>query len=881
MPLPAGTRFGVFEITAAIGFGGMGEVYRATDTNLKRQVALKVLPTSFADDSQRLARFQREAEILAALNHPNIAHIHGLEKADGTVALVMELVEGPTLADQLAKGAIPIDEALAIAKQIAEALEAAHEQGIVHRDLKPANIKVRDDGTVKVLDFGLAKATDPVGALTAISSMSPTITTPAMTQTGMILGTAAYMSPEQARGKMVDRRADVWAFGAVLFEMLTGRRAFPGDDVSDTLAAVLRAEPDWTQVPRAISPTLLVFLRRTLEKDPRQRVGDIRDVRLALDGAFEPAGPPAAATRPSTRGSRVAWLIAATAVFAVAALALPAVKHLRETSPLETRVDLVTPATSDPVSFALSPDGRQIVFVGSADGGSRLWLRSLSSTSAQPLAGTDGAAYPFWSPDSGSLAFFADGQLKRLDLGGGAPRVLAAARAARGGTWNAAGVILFAPNIASPLFRVSAAGGEAAPLTKLNRQVSHRFPIFLPDGRHFLFYGSGETDTSGIYLGTLEEEATTRVVAAETAGVYLPSGWLLWVRAGTLVAQRLDLDRRALTGDPITVADAVAVNGSYFGGMSVSATGVVAYRRRGTGERRQLTWFDQTGKALGTLGEPDSTLTAPSVSPDGRRVAFSRSVQDNKDLWILDGTRATRLTFDLGRDDNPIWSPDGRQIVFASIRKGPYEMYLKAASSEGEDERLVDSSQNTVATDWSSDGRFLLYTVRDPQTDQDFWVRPMTGDRTPWMFLKTPFSEDAGRFSPDGRWVAYMSNESGRMEIYVRPFARPLSSGSTVKSAATRQQVSSAGGTHPSWRSDGRELYYIAPAGTLMAVPFTIGTSGAADPGTPVALFSPRLAGDGFDRQYDVTRDGRFLVNTVLDDAVAAPITLIQNWRPQ
>ncbi len=364
--------------------------------------------------------------------------------------------------------------------------------------------------------------------------------------------------------------------------------------------------------------------------------------------------------------------------------------------------------------------------------------------------------------------------------------------------------------------------------------------------------------------------------------MYLPSGWLLWVRAGTLVAQRLDLEGRALRGNPVAVADTVDVNGSYFGGVSVSASGLVAFRTRAAGERRQLMWFDRTGKVLGTLGPSDSTLVRPSLSPDGHRVALSRRVLGNDDLWILDDTRTTRLTFDPGRDDSPIWSPDGRRIVFASIRKGPYEMYLKATTGEGQEERLVDSGYNTKATDWSGDGRFLLYTSNDPQTDQDLWVRPMTGDLTPWIYLKTPFSEDAGRFSPDGRWVAYMSNESGRMEIYVRPFTRPPPSGSAPNSAVGREQVSSAGGTHPSWRADGRELYYISATGTLTAVPMTLLPSGAAEPGTPVPLFTARLAGERlFFRQYDVARDGRFLVNTILDDAVAVPITLIQNWRPE
>jgi Tol biopolymer transport system component len=619
---------------------------------------------------------------------------------------------------------------------------------------------------------------------------------------------------------------------------------------------------------------LLVFLRRTPEKNSKQRVGDVRDVRLALEGAFEPAALPALAPTSWPRGTRVAWLIAAAAVLGKAALARPALRNLDEAPPPEARVDLITPATSDPVSFALSPDGRQIVFVASADGSPRLWLRSLSSTTAQPLAGTDGAAYPFWAPDSRSLGFFADGQLKRLDLAGGAPRTLGAA-----GARNAEGVILFAPTFPSPLFRISAAGGDAAPLTHLERQVSHRFPVFLPDGRHFVFYASGEADASGIYLGALDERATTRLTAADTAEVYLPSEWLLWVREGTIVAQPLDLERQVLTGDPVTLADAVAVNGSYFGGVSVSASGLVAYRTHGAGERRQLTWFERTGKVLDTLGASESTITAPRVSSDGRRVAVLRSVQDNEDLWLLDSARMTRLTYDPGRDDSPVWSPDGRRKVFASIRMGPYQVYLTDTSGAGEEKPLAESGLNMVATDGSPDGRFLLYTVRDPQTDTDFWVRPMQGDPTPWTFLKRRSARSrAGSRRMVVGWLTCQTRPGGWRSM--SGHLLPAVSGSASTSAAGRQQVSIAGGIHPSWRADGQELYYIAPDGVMMAAPVT--TRGSAlEPGTPIPLFQTRLPNDSWRAQYDVTRDGRFLVNTVLDNAATAPITLIQNWRPE
>ena len=886
MALAAGTRIGPYEVTAQVGVGGMGEVYRATDTNLKRQVAIKVLPASVAGDTERLARFQREAEVLAALNHPNIAQIHGLEKSGGTIALVMELVDGSTLADRITQGAIPVDEALPIAKQVAEALEAAHEQGIIHRDLKPANIKVRADGTVKVLDFGLAKAMEPAAGSSVSNSMSPTITTPAMTQAGMLLGTAAYMSPEQARGKPVDKRADIWAFGAVLFEMLTGKRAFRGEDIADTLALVVRGEPMWEALP-PVPARVQQVLRSCLQKEVRQRLGDMQSVRLALEGVFETATAGVSASR-----GRLVLMAALAVVSALAiALAVATVRHLRETPPPETRVEIVTPANADPMSFALSPDGRQIVFVASGDGASRLWLRPLASTTAQPLAGTEGAVYPFWSPDSRSVGYFAGGRLNRLDIGGGAPQAVATATAARGGTWNAQGVILFAPNL-GPLLRVAASGGPTVAATTLEGQSTHRFPVFLPDGRHFLFFVPGAPDTAGIYLGALDSDAMTRLTPAETRGVYVPAsaearsaiegGWLAWVRDGALVAQRLDLGQRALAGDPVTLADRVAADpGVSVSAVSAAATGLLAYRPGGA-TRRQLFWLDRSGKALGAWGGPDEDdLRNPNLSPDGRRVAVYRTVQANTDIWLLDGARTSRFTFDAAQDRYPIWSADGSRIVFDSNRKGPRDLYRKPSSGAGSEELLVESPQIKVASDWSADGRFLLYHSVDRQTGADLWVLPTEGDRKPRVFLKTGFNEVWGRFSPDGRWVAYASNESGRYEIYIRSFAA-AASGAGASPAAGQWQVSTAGGIYSRWRSDGRELYYIGPSGEMMAAPL-VTTATTIEPGAPVALFPARLLGGGVDNaqgpQYDVSRDGRFLVNTVLDDA-ASPITLIQNWTP-
>ncbi len=582
----------------------MGEVYRARDTKLNRDVAIKVLLPSVVEDPDRLARFGREAQLLASLNHPNIAHIHGIEDANGTRALVMELVEGPTLADRIAQGPFPLDEALRIAKQVAEALEAAHEQGIIHRDLKPANLKVRADGTVKVLDFGLAKAMDPVGASSANATNSPTLTMHA-TQAGVILGTAAYMSPEQARGKPVDKRADIWAFGCVFYEMVTGKRAFAGDDVSDVLASVLAREPDLALLPVTIPPLLDNYIRRCLHKDPRHRIHDIADVRLALESAFETTVVRTATPATSSwKGAPVAWVVTAAAVVAAGALALPAVRHLRETpspAPLETRTEIVTPGADDLTSFALSPDGRQIVFVASGDGASRLWLRSLAITTAQPLPGTEGARFPFWAPDSRSIAFFAGGLLKRLDLGGGSPQSLAQVSNHRGGTWNTDGVILFSSSTSTLSMHMSGTGSAPTAATRPFPQTTvQMFPDFLPDGRRFLFWAQSGQDTTGIYLGTLDGSTPIMLTRADSSGVYLPAGWLLWVRESRLVAQRLDLAQAALTGELVTLADGVPNDGFGRSAVSVAATGMVAYRTGG-GTQRQLTWVDRSGTVPITL----------------------------------------------------------------------------------------------------------------------------------------------------------------------------------------------------------------------------------------------------------------------------------------
>jgi Tol biopolymer transport system component len=639
--------------------------------------------------------------------------------------------------------------------------------------------------------------------------------------------------------------------------------------------------PGTSQLPSTLSS--LAF-RQSIEVRPDPDFhNDATRLVSALRAIVDPNAPQVQPLLEKQKRSWLPWLasFAIAATLAAIAFAVPALKHLRESPPPESRLDIVTPPTDQPTSFALSPDGRQIVFVALADGVSRLWLRSLATTTAQPLAGTEGATDMFWSPDGRSIGYFAGGELKRLDLGGGASLTLARATADRGGTWSADGVILFAPNISGPLLRMAASGGAAVAVTTIGpQQAGHRYPHFLPDGQRFLFYVRGVAEPAGIYLGALDGSTPTRLTPADSAGVYL-SGWMLWVREGALVAQKLDLAKASLTGESVTLADGVIVNDVrlYDGALSV-APGLVAYR--GGGDKlRNLTWFDRLGTARGAVGEPDGSWNGPRVSNDGRLVAASRTVQGNSDLWLLDGDRTSRFTFDPAADQLPVWSPDGSRIVFRSLRSGGASLYAKLTNGTGAEERLVASDQSNAPSSWSADGRFLLYTNLDPQSSGDLWVLPMVGDRTPSVLLKTAFRESSSAFSPDGRWVAYLSNESGRAEVYVRPFV-PSGATDLAPPGGGAQQVSTAGGIYPAWAPDGKEIYYLNPAGDMMAAPIRV-TGTTLEPGAPVKLFATRILGGGVDgaqaRQYDVAPDGRFLINTVVD-STASPITLIQNWNP-
>jgi Tol biopolymer transport system component len=866
----------------------MGEVYRATDTNLKRQVAIKVLPQAVATDPERLARFQREAEVLAALNHPNIAHIYGFERQAGTDGLVMELVEGPTLVDHIAKGPIALDQALSIAKQIAEALEAAHDAGIIHRDLKPANIKVRDDGTVKVLDFGLAKALEPASGVSGDVTASPTLTSPAVTGTGVILGTAAYMAPEQARGRVVDKRADIWAFGIVLSEMLTGRPPFRGEDVTEILASVVKEQPDLTSVP-AKARTLV---ERCLVKDPKKRLRDIGDAWALL--ATGPDIPPQAKAGLSWPG----W--AAAAIVAVGwGVTLWAPWWTPPAQRSISRFQIPPAPRSTFTNMGVSPDGRLIVVTATgADGRSRLWVRSLEALEPRVLSGTEGGSFQGWSPDSRFVMFAADGKLKTIEVAGGPPQTVCDAATVIGASWNRNGVIAFGS--LGPLMRVPATGGTPSPLTALDssrQENRHLHPVFLPDGRFLYLRISGRSENTGLFVGSLdtkpEEQSLKPVLATPFFVRYVPSsdgelGHLLFLRDTTLMAQPFDPARLELSGTATPVAERI---GSFANdpSLAVSDNGVLIYRTGGS-QSNQLIWMDRQGKTQGAVTEPGTYLSL-ALSPDGTRVAFGQATpqkegsNEGSDIWLTELSRGSsaRFTFDPGFELAPIWSPDGNKVAFSTLRG----MFQKSANGAGQSEALLEAPEPMITTDWSRDGRFLLYSKRTPKTKADLWALPVAGgtaggDRKTFLFLATEFNEYLARFSPDTRWIAYTSDESGRPEIYVRPFPTPSGGGA-------QWLVSKGGGTQPRWRRDGKELFYVSPGNQMMAVNVTVSTSGgsrALQPGIPQPLFDmppapPALAENGL-FTWDVSADGqRFLVPTPTAGDAGSPITVVLNWSEE
>ena len=905
-----GQALGPYVISAQIGEGGMGEVYRARDTKLDRDVAIKVLPEAFAADAGRVARFQREARTLASLDHPNIAIIHGLEQVGDVHALVMELVPGEDLSQRIVRGAIPIDEALPIAKQIAEALEAAHERGIIHRDLKPANIKVRADGTVKVLDFGLAKVMELLGARSDVSQ-PPTLTMPAMTQAGMILGTAAYMSPEQARGRAVDKRTDIWAFGCVLYETLTGHAVFTGETLSDTITAILDREPHWKALPEHTPSSVRRLLRRCLEKDPKRRLADIADARLEIDEAettpsdASDAGPTVSSgiARVRTR-ERVGWIIAAACLTGLVATLAFNRAGSGDRTPASYSTSIVLPAgvslwsgnsrrapdqgRDDPAGrFVLSPDGRRLAMVASdSTGRSMLWVRPLDSRVAQALGGTEGAAYPFWSADSRFIAFLAQNKLKKIDVAGAEVVTLCDVSFGSYGAWNRDDVILFTPNGNSPLYRVSASGGTPTQVTTLETasgDAQHSFPFFLPDGRHFLYSVVGSqaslTVPRGVYVGALDSKAPGKLILPGGSHAKYANGYLLFLRNGALLAQPFDVGRLELGGTPATLVDhiqtTVASASDVAGAFTVSETGLLAYQT-GSVVRSQLTWFDRAGTRLATLGDQADYVDV-ALSPDDTRVAVSLMDLEigTRDLWIFDVARrlGERFTYESGDDFGPNWSrPGGDRIFFSSRRKGSIDLYEKPSSGSGSETLLLKDDLGKFNASASPDGRFLVYVGGGSVIGRsDIWVLPLSGERKPAPFLASRFRESQGQFSPDGRWVAFMSAKSGTPQVYVTAFP----------GRDTEQQVSTAGGGWPRWNRNGKELFYLALDNMLTVIPVN-GQRSRFDVGTARPLFpiQPRPARlDAY--PYDVTADGqRILVNTFIEE-VTPPISLIVNWEPK
>jgi serine/threonine-protein kinase len=845
MSFTTGTRIGPYEITSPLGEGGMGVVYRAHDTKLGRDVAIKALPDAFANDSDRLQRFQREAQVLASLNHPNIAQIYGLEESDKTRCIVMELVEGETLQERLKRGPIPVDEALAIAKQIAEALEAAHEKGIIHRDLKPANIKLTRDGKVKVLDFGLAKALQEQQPSNL--SNSPTLLSAASTP-GIILGTAAYMSPEQARGQNVDHRSDVFSFGCVLYEMLTAKQAFDGDHVSDILAAVLRADPDWNGLPSDTGTKVRTLLSRCLEKNPKRRWQAAGDLRIEIENVLtSPAAEETQTTSPPivirNVGRERVWQTAAAlalAAFAVAMWALwrttvPATP-VRVNAELGADVSLAANVNGNS-ALALSPDGSTLAFVGIKDRTAQIYLRRLGQLQAFPLAGTSGAQSPFFSPDGQWLAFFADNKLKKISVTGGAAVTVCDASGPRGGSWGDDGYIVFTAlnSGGQSVQRVSSAGGKVEPLTKLAAgEASHRWPQLLP-GAKAVLYSSGTTgtnfDPANIVVQPLPSGTPKVVMQGGYHPQYVPSGHLMYIHEGTLFTAPFDLSHLELTGQASPAVEGVSAQpGNGAAQFAVSQTGAFTYLAGGSNLATDspVMWVSRDGKTAPLRSKP-SNWTNPRFSPDGRMLALD-IFNGNLDVWVYEWARdtLTRLTFDSAEDQVPVWTPDGKRIVFASGRaKRASNLYWQRADGTGEVQRLTDSPDPQFPSSFDPTGKYLAFHEITPKNLNDLMILPIEGDEksgwkpgNPSVFLSTPATEAVPMFSPDGRWIAYVSNESGQFEVFVRPFPGP----------GGKWQISTAGGLQPAWSRTRRELFYVAPDNRIMVVSYAVeGDSFKAD----------------------------------------------------
>jgi Tol biopolymer transport system component len=877
-----GACLGPYEVVALIGAGGMGEVYRARDTRLKRDVALKVLPAAFAADPDRLARFQREAEVLASLNHPGIAAIYGIESTPSGTALVLELVEGDTLAERIVRGALPLDEALPIAKQIAEALEAAHEQGIIHRDLKPANVKLRPDGTVKVLDFGLAKLQSEAAVTSSAAlSLSPTITSPAqMTGVGVLLGTAAYMSPEQARGKPADKRSDIWAFGCVLYEMLTGRRPFDGAEVTDIVARVLERTVEWSVLPQHTPPRIRRLLQRCLTKDLRQRLQAIGEARIALEA------PDAIESAPPGR-ARSLMLVAAALVAGIGAGALSGVAYIRSqarpTLQPMLRYSIQLPKDGLFLSHAVSPDGRFILVSDVVDATAVMLVRALDGSEFRRLPAADHGYAPLWSPDSRFIAFVTGNALNKVSVDGGPAETLATLPSSSflGGSWGLDAILIAVEN--GRLMSVPATGGEARTLLEAEPGVSLRYPHFLPNDTHYLYTRVGQSG-GGVYLASLAEPRGRQLLADQSSAIFVrsrtrsESGWLIFVRDGKLMAQAFDAGARQLSGTAAVLADRVLLADNGAAAVSVSETGIMA--ALGGASRRansRLAWFDAAGKLVEHHGGAGADSPF-AISPDGRTAAVLRHVNSfTGDLWLRELARGTesRFTSTSAVGPSPVWAPDGRRVAFTAKHQGTwFDLYWKDLL--GTEAAVLQTSSDKYVSDWSPDGRLLLYSEIDPKTQSDVLYVPVDGpSRTPVPFARSEFNESSGRFSPDGRWIAYVSDESGRFEVYVRPFP----------SGAGTWRISPDGGAQPQWSRDGKELFYLSGPTLLKTLrSVAIRTNGGVfDADTPKPVFEARI-NDWHPTNnslfYALSLNGRrFLINYLEGDAESV-LNVVTNWTP-
>jgi len=884
MAIATGTRLGRYEIRSKIGEGGMGEVYLARDTQIGRDVAIKMLPSGLAADTARLRRFEQEASAAGALNHPNILIIHHVDTYDGAPYIVSELLEGETLRHRMSGAGLAQRRAIDYATQIARGLAAAHEKGIVHRDLKPDNIFITKDGRVKILDFGIAKLTQPEGN----HSQTEIPTRRIDTNPGVVMGTVGYMSPEQVKGREVDHRSDIFSFGAILYEMLSGRRAFQGESAAETMSAILKEDPpDLSQTNQNISPALERLVNRCLEKDPPARFHSASDLAFALEalsGSNAASGETVAMPVPFGAAKLtkfVPWVIAAVLALGMLITLLFAISSLRRAPERANafRATILPPTNVNFGSFsafAVSPDGLRLAFIAPGGGGQNmLWVRPLDALTAQPMPGTEGAGQPFWSPDSRFIGFFAQGKLKKIETAGGPPQTICDASGPRGGAWNRDGTIVFALSL-GPLYRVSASGGAPSPATNLDKsvgQTTHRWPWFLPDGHHFFYtalMNPGQNEKGGIYLGSLDSNEQRFILRGFTNAIYA-SGHLLFVRDGSLMAQRLDEKSLQLMGDAFPITEHVDFFvGTVRGSFSASENGVLIFQSGSEGNN-QLVWFDRSGKQIGTVGQPGFYREA-KLSPNGDKLAAAslNTQAGGLDIWLYELARnvPTRFTFGSGFATAALWSADGTQVVFASNRKGQFDLYQKAANGTGSEELLFQSEESKTPTSWSADGRFIAFTNADRKTNtkEDLWILPLFGDRKPFPFLQTPFNEFDAQFSPDGRFVAYVSDESGSNQVYLAPFPGP----------GGKREVSRDGGTEPRWRGDGKELFFVASDKKVMAA--EVDEKGdTLEIGNAQPLFETRL-NNSPGTHYDVTRDGkRFLVQTA-GEGGSPPLTLVVNW---